>query len=406
MLTGKTIVLGVTGGIAAYKAASICSGLVQKGADVRVILSKSATQFIQTLTFQALSRNHVVVDTFEEKDPSVIAHIDLADRADLIVVAPATANFLAKAAYGIADDMLTTTLLATQAPVLICPAMNVHMYHHPAVSNNISILKNQGYHFIDSDEGFLACGYTGKGRLAEPEQIIERIESHLTPKQDLQGLNILVTAGATREKVDPVRFFTNRSTGKMGYAIAEAAIERGATVTLVSGPTQLPIPKGARVIGVESAEEMFQAVTSKSNEADVIIKAAAVADYRPAQVHEQKMKKKDGNLTLEFVRTKDILKYLGEHKPPKQVLIGFAAETELVESNAMRKISEKNLDLIVANNVSIEGAGFGTDTNIVTLIEQKGVLASLPMLSKREVADRILSEAAKKWREKQTCTLE
>ncbi|MBP1930719.1 bifunctional phosphopantothenoylcysteine decarboxylase/phosphopantothenate--cysteine ligase CoaBC [Ammoniphilus resinae] len=406
MLTGKTIVLGVTGGIAAFKAASICSGLVQKGADVRVILSKSALNFIQPLTFQALSRNHVVVDTFEEKDPSVIAHIELADRADLIIVAPATANFLAKAAYGIADDMLTTTLLATQAPIFICPAMNVHMYHHPAVQQNISILQSRGYHFIDSDEGFLACGYTGKGRLAEPEQIIERVESYHTPRQDLQGINILVTAGATREKVDPVRFFTNRSTGKMGYAVAEAAIARGATVTLVSGPAQLPIPNGVNVIPIESAEEMFQAVASKSNEADVIIKAAAVADYRPAQVHEQKMKKLDGNLTLEFVRTKDILRYLGEHKRPQQVLVGFAAETESVESNAMKKIREKNLDLIVANNVSMEGAGFGTDTNIVTLIEQKGVLAALPMLSKREVADRILTEAAKKWREKQTCTLE
>lgn len=404
MLRGKTIVLGVTGGIAAYKSASICSSLVQKGAHVHVILSESALQFIQPLTFQALSRHHVIVDTFEEKDPSVIAHIDLADRADLVVVAPATANFLAKAAYGLGDDMLTTTLLATTAPVMICPAMNVHMYENPAVQKNMGILKERGVLLVEPHEGFLACGYIGKGRLAEPVDIVQAIEAVLTPKRDLSGKKVLVTAGATRESIDPVRFFTNRSTGKMGYAIAEQAKARGAEVVLVSGKTNLGLPSGVEVIQVESAEDMFQAVNRKAGEADIIIKAAAVADYRPAMIHEQKMKKKDGNLTIEFVRTKDILKFLGEQKESRQVLVGFAAETENVEVNAMRKIVAKNLDLIVANNVAQEGAGFGTDTNIVSLYDPNGLVISLPQLSKKEVADRILDLALQKYEEKATCS--
>ncbi|MEW9667563.1 bifunctional phosphopantothenoylcysteine decarboxylase/phosphopantothenate--cysteine ligase CoaBC [Ammoniphilus sp. 3BR4] len=405
MLQGKTIVLGVTGGIAAYKAAALCSALVQKGANVRVILSSSAIQFIQPLTFQALSRNHVVVDTFEEKDPTVIAHIDLADRADLIVVAPATANFIAKAALGLGDDMLSTTLLATEAPILVCPAMNVHMYQHPAVQHNMNILRSRGIRYVEPGEGFLACGYTGKGRMAEPEEIVSAIIHELTPKQDLAGKKILITAGATREAVDPVRFFTNRSTGKMGYAIAEAAKERGAEVILVSGrSTALNPPAGVDWVPIESAEDMFQAVAARADQADVIIKAAAVADYRPAVVHEQKMKKKDGNLTIELVRTKDILRHLGEHKKPTQVLVGFAAETENVEENAMKKVLAKNLDFIVANNVAMEGAGFGTDTNIVSLYDQNGLIHSLPQLSKREVADRILDEAISRSEAKAKCT--
>lgn len=403
MLRGKTIILGVTGGIAAYKSASICSKLVQQGAHVHVILSESALQFIQPLTFQALSRQHVIVDTFEEKDPSVIAHIDLADRADLVVVAPATANFLAKAAHGFGDDMLTTTLLATTAPVMICPAMNVHMYGHPAVQQNIKILKERGTLFVEPHEGFLACGYVGKGRLAEPEEIVQAIGRVLTPKRDLAGKKVLVTAGATRESVDPVRFFTNRSTGKMGYAIAEQAQSRGAEVTLVSGKTNLNMPDGVDMVQVESAEDMFQAVARVAGEADIIIKAAAVADYRAAVIHEQKMKKKEGNLTMEFVRTKDILKYLGDHKEPHQVLVGFAAETENVEENAMRKIDTKNLDLIVANNVAEEGAGFGTDTNIVSLYDPHGLVLSLPQLAKKEVAERILDLALQKFEEKSSC---
>ncbi|HJV44158.1 MAG TPA: bifunctional phosphopantothenoylcysteine decarboxylase/phosphopantothenate--cysteine ligase CoaBC [Bacillota bacterium] len=404
MLQGKTIVLGVTGGIAAYKAAALCSNLVQKGAKVRVIMTRSATNFIQPLTFQALSRNHVIVDTFEEKDPTVIAHIDLADQADLIVVAPATANFLAKYAHGMADDMLMTTLLATQAPVMVCPAMNVHMYDHPAVKQNMDTLRQMGVYFTEPGEGFLACGYTGKGRMEEPEVIAGQIISLMTQEKDLAGLKILVTAGATRESVDPVRFFTNRSTGKMGYAIAEAAAKRGAEVTLVSAPSFLDLPQGVERISVESAEDMFQAVTSRMQTADLIVKAAAVADYRPAVIYDQKMKKQEGNLMFELVRTKDILQYVGEHKNDHQILVGFAAETENVEQNAKKKIIKKNLDLIVANNVAVEGAGFGTDTNIVHLYDQNGIIEALPIMTKRKVADRILTEALKKFKGKTTCT--
>ncbi|RXT15044.1 bifunctional phosphopantothenoylcysteine decarboxylase/phosphopantothenate--cysteine ligase CoaBC [Ammoniphilus sp. CFH 90114] len=404
MLQGKTIVLGVTGGIAAYKAAALCSALVQRGADVRVILSSSALQFIQPLTFQALSRNHVMIDTFEEKDPTVISHIDLADQADLIVVAPATANFLGKAALGLGDDMLSTTLLATRAPVMVCPAMNVHMYQHPAVQHNMELLRARGVQFVEPGEGFLACGYVGKGRMAEPEEIVDTIIKHFTLKQDLVGKKLVITAGATREAVDPVRFFTNRSTGKMGYALAEAASRRGAKVILVSGKsTSLPIPPGVEWMPIESADDMYQAVVSQAHDADMIIKAAAVADYRPAVVHEHKLKKKEGNLVIEFERTTDILRYLGEHKLPTQVLVGFAAETENLEENAMRKVISKNLDFIVANNVALEGAGFGTDTNIVSLYDKNGLIKTLPQLAKREVADCILDEAILRSEEKVQC---
>jgi phosphopantothenoylcysteine decarboxylase/phosphopantothenate--cysteine ligase len=406
MLQGKTIVLGVTGGIAAYKAAALCSNLVQKGAIVRVIMTRSALEFIQPLTFQALSRNHVAVDTFEEKDPSAIAHIDWADSADLIVVAPATANFLAKYANGIADDMLTTTLLVTRAPVMVCPAMNVHMYDHPAVRGNMDILKQRGVQFIEPNVGFLACGYVGKGRMEEPDEIAQAIVNALTSPKDLTGLKVLITAGATREAIDPVRFFTNRSTGKMGYSLAEEALERGAEVILISGPSLLTAPAGAEVVKVESAEEMFQAVTSRFEGADIIVKAAAVADYRPAMKHLQKMKKQEGSMSIELVRTKDILHYLGQHKNKCQVLVGFAAETEHVEENAKKKVENKNLDLIVANNVAVEGAGFGGDTNIVSLFDATGLIADLPKLTKREVSGRILSEALKKLKGKSTCTQE
>jgi phosphopantothenoylcysteine decarboxylase / phosphopantothenate---cysteine ligase len=404
MITGKTIVLGVTGGIAAFKAAALCSQLVQKGAKVHVILTKSAMQFIQPLTFQALSRNHVTTDTFEEKDPSKIAHIDLADRADFIVVAPATANFLAKAALGLADDMLTTTLLATEAPVMVCPAMNVHMYNHPAVQKNLSLLKTMGILFVEPGEGFLACGYVGKGRMAEPEQITKEIEHYFLSKKDLQGTRILITAGATRERIDPVRFLSNRSTGKMGYAIAQAARDRGAEVVLVSGVTNVNPLSGVQMVFIESAEEMFQAVVAHAGNADIIIKAAAVADYRPAAVHSQKMKKKDENLTIQLERTKDILHYLGQHKKAGQVLVGFAAETNNVMEYALDKINRKNLDFIAANNVAQEGAGFGVDTNIVQLYDKDGLIKSLPKMDKRNVAQQILDVAKMKLKDKEQCS--
>ncbi|GAB7388080.1 bifunctional phosphopantothenoylcysteine decarboxylase/phosphopantothenate--cysteine ligase CoaBC [Bacillaceae bacterium] len=388
-MLGKTIVLGVTGGIAAYKAAALCSSLTQKGADVRVIMTRSACEFVQPLTFQALSRHPVYVETFEEKDPSVIAHIDLADSADLIVIAPATANVIGKLANGIADDMLTTTVLAARAPVMIAPAMNVHMYRHPAVEANIRQLQAWGVRFIEPGEGPLACGYVGKGRLAEPEEIVAAIEAFFRERQDLSGFRFLVTAGATREKLDPVRYFTNRSTGKMGYAIARAAAERGADVTLVSGKTSLTPPAGVKLVEVESAQEMFEAVLSRMDEADVIVKAAAVADYRPAVVYEQKLKKKEGTLTVEMERTPDILQTLGERKT-RQFLVGFAAETENVEEHARSKLLRKNLDLIVANDVTQPGAGFESETNIVTVFDANGEVCRWPCLSKAELAHRLL----------------
>ncbi|RKD24140.1 phosphopantothenoylcysteine decarboxylase [Ammoniphilus oxalaticus] len=403
MLHGKTIVLGVTGGIAAYKAAALCSALVQKGAEVHVILTASAAEFIQPLTFQALSRRHVIVDMFVEQDPTIISHIDLADRADLVVIAPTTANVIAKATHGIADDMLTTMLLATRAPVMICPAMNVHMYEHVAVQQNMDTLRERGVLFVEPAEGFLACGYVGKGRMAEPDVIADKVVQFFTKKQDLHGKTVLVTAGATREAFDPIRFITNRSTGKMGYAIAEGARARGAKVILVSGITHIAQPSGVQTRVVESAEDMYQTVCRYADEADVIIKSAAVSDYRPIEVHDQKVKKKDGNLVIEFARTKDILKHLGEHKQANQILIGFAAETERVEEYAMEKIMSKNLDFIVANNVAMEGAGFGTDTNIVSLYDQAGLVFSLPQLSKREVAERILDEVVARSKGKNTC---
>jgi phosphopantothenoylcysteine decarboxylase / phosphopantothenate---cysteine ligase len=394
MLKEKNILLCVTGGIAAYKAAMLTSKLTQAGANVRVIMSESACQFITPLTFQALSRNEVYVDTFAEKNPAVIAHIDLADWADLVLVAPATANTIGKLANGIADNMITTTLLATKAPVWIAPAMNVNMYDHPAVKANIEKLVRFGYQFIEPSEGYLACGYVGKGRLEEPEKIVSLLENHfslLEVKPFLKGKKILVTAGPTREKLDPVRFFTNRSTGKMGYAIAEAAAKFGADVTLISGPTNLPSPDHVKTIRVESAQEMYEQVMKYYQDSDIVIKSAAVADYRPKYVFAEKMKKQPGDYVIEMERTIDILKTLGEQKTT-QILVGFAAETERVEEYAKRKLESKNLDMIVANNVSEEGAGFAGDTNIVTIFKRDGSSISLPLLSKKKVAEELLKE--------------
>ncbi|MCY7779410.1 bifunctional phosphopantothenoylcysteine decarboxylase/phosphopantothenate--cysteine ligase CoaBC [Bacillus haynesii] len=395
MLKNRNILLGVSGGIAVYKAAALTSKLVQAGANVKVIMTKSACEFVSPLTFQALSRNEVYTNTFEEPNPRVIAHIDAADWADLVIVAPATANVIGKLASGIADDMLTTTLLATTAPVWIAPAMNVHMYDNPAVQRNISVLYKDGYRFIEPSEGYLACGYIGKGRLEEPERIVQLAESYFSNEKSglLEGKRVLITAGPTREQIDPVRFFSNRSTGKMGYAFAEEAARMGAHVTLIAGPTALDDPAGVDVIHVQSAEDMYQAALSVFEESDIVIKTAAVADYRPKHVHDQKMKKKDGGLVIELERTKDILKALGERKT-KQILVGFAAETQQIEDYAKQKLETKNLDMIVANNITAEGAGFGTETNIVTVFHRDGKKTAHPLMSKREVAAEVLKEAA------------
>ncbi|MDW2877003.1 MULTISPECIES: bifunctional phosphopantothenoylcysteine decarboxylase/phosphopantothenate--cysteine ligase CoaBC [Bacillaceae] len=393
MLNGKRILLCVTGGIAVYKAAALTSKLTQAGAEVKVMMSESAVKFVAPLTFQALSRHDVYIDTFDEKDSRVIAHIDLADWADLILVAPATANVIGKLANGIADNMITTTLLAATAPVWIAPAMNVHMYDHPAVQKNIKLLYEYGCRFIEPGEGYLACGYVGKGRLEEPEMIVSNIEGFFRNSGSLAGKKVVVTAGPTREKIDPVRYITNQSSGKMGYAIAEEALKAGALVTLISGPSSLAKPAGAAVIDVESAEEMYQAVDGVFDGADIVIKTAAVSDYRPKVVHESKVKKQDGDQVLELERTKDILLDLGRRKK-QQILIGFAAETDHVEEYARKKLAKKNADMIVANNVKSEGAGFGTDTNIITIYKRDGGAIALPLMSKHEAAARILQEAS------------
>lgn len=392
MLNGKKILLCVTGGIAVYKGAALTSKLTQAGADVKVILSESAAKFVTPLTFQALSRSEVYTDTFDEKNPENIAHIHLADWADLIIVAPATANIIGKLANGIADNMISTTLLAATAPVWIAPAMNVHMYSHPAVKKNMETLRSFGYDFIEPGEGYLACGYTGKGRLEEPETIVELASQYFNKELDgLAGKTILITAGPTREKIDPVRFLTNHSTGKMGYAIAAEAVKMGARVTLVSGPVHLDAPTGAELILVESAEEMYRAALGHFEEADVLIGTAAVADYRPKYVYDEKMKKKEGDQALELERTTDILFELGQRKS-RQVVVGFAAETNNVEEHATGKLIRKKADMIVANDVKQEGAGFGTDTNIVTIFKKDGTNVKLPLMSKSDVARNILLE--------------
>ncbi len=393
MISGRKILLCVSGGIAVYKAAALTSKLVQAGAEVKVIMSDSAIEFVSPLTFQALSRNDVFYDTFDEKNSKVIAHIDLADWADLVLVAPATANIIGKLANGIADDMLTTTLLATTAKVWIAPAMNVHMYDNPAVQKNIRTLYDYGYQFIEPSEGFLACGYVGKGRLEEPEKIVSLLTTYfekLELGEPLKNVKIMVTAGPTREMVDPVRYFTNHSSGKMGYAIAEEAEKLGATVTLITGPTSITPPEMVHTIRVESAEDMYQQVMDRYPKVDVVIKSAAVADYRPANTYDQKMKKKD-SLVIEMEKTTDILKELGKRKD-HQLLVGFAAETNDLEQYAKKKLENKNLDLIVANNVTSEGAGFGIDTNIVTIFDRELNKSELPLMTKKEVARELLQK--------------
>lgn len=398
MINGKKILLGVTGGIAAFKAASLCSKLVQQGAEVRVIMTESATKFITELTLQALSKNPVYTDTFDEKNPMAIAHIDLADWADLVLIAPATANIIGKMAAGIADDMLSTTLLATQAPIMIAPAMNVHMYVHPAVTRNLAELAARGVMMVEPGEGLLACGYTGKGRMEEPESIVAVVSSYFERQEQrkrlpLSGKKVVVTAGGTVERIDPVRYITNDSSGKMGFAVAKAAHALGANVTLLAANTLLPIPAGVRVIHLESAQEMYEAALAEWSDTDILVKAAAVADYRPKEVSDIKIKKSGDTMTLELVKNIDILESLGKQKT-KQLLIGFAAETNDVEKYAMDKLQRKNCDLLVANDVTLEGAGFGTDTNLVNIYDKAGLVKSLPLLPKDELGMQIMEIAA------------
>lgn len=384
----KTIVLGVTGGIAVYKAAELTRLLIKAGANVHVVMTKGAAEFVTPLTFQTLSKNPVHTKMFSLTQEAQVGHISLADRADLFVIAPATANIIGKIANGIADDLLTTSVMATRAPVLLAPAMNCNMYDNHIVQGNMKRLKDYGYHFIDSETGELACGYEGKGRMAEPSDIMEEIEAILSPK-DLKGERILITGGPTFEAIDPVRFIGNRSSGKMGYALARVALRRGAAVTLISGPSSLKPPKGARFVKVKSAEDMKKAVISVLKDATAVIMAAAVADYRPSKTSSEKIKKGKAAFSIDLEKTPDILLEIGKKKG-KRLLIGFAAETENLVANARKKLKEKNLDLIVANNVKEPGAGFGADTNIVTIIDRKGNIEELPKMSKEEVAWRVL----------------
>ncbi len=391
-MKNKKIVLGISGGIAAYKSVSITSMLVKKGADIQVIMTESATKIIPPLTLQILSKKHVYTDTFDEYNPNIVAHINIANNADLVLIAPATANVIAKLAHGIADDMLTTTLLATKCPIFVAPAMNENMYNHSSVQNNLDILKSRGIHIIEPVEGFLAEGYSGKGRLPEPEEIVMIVENYLKNNSDFAGRKFLITAGATRESIDPVRFFTNHSTGKMGYALAEAACERGGEVILISGKTNLVPPNGVKVINIETAEEMYTQVMKNLDNVDIIIKTAAVADYRPKQIYPDKFKKNDDLWFIEMERTKDIAMEVGKRKTKEQFFIGFSAETNNLIENAKKKLLSKNMDLIVANNVLEEGAGFAVDSNKVTLITKSGDEIPYPIMTKRELAHRILTE--------------
>lgn len=394
MLEGKTVVLGVTGSIAAYKIANLASMLVKQHADVHVIMTENAVNFINPITFETLTSNKCLVDTFDRNFQYNVEHVALAKQADLFMVAPASANVIGKIAGGIADDMLTTTIMACKAPKLIAPAMNTNMFENPIVQDNIRKLEQYGYEIISPATGYLACGDTGAGKLPSEETLFSYIMRELHYEKDMAGKKVLVTAGPTIEAIDPVRFLSNHSTGKMGYAIAKCAMERGAEVTLVTGKTALPLPPFVKVISVVSASDMYEAVKANSGEADYIIKAAAVADYTPALAAEDKIKKSGENMNISLVPTEDILKYLGEHKKPGQVLCGFAMETKDLLENAKKKLEKKNADMIVANNLKVEGAGFGTDTNVVTLIKRDGV-KDLPLLSKEQVAKAVLDELIK-----------
>lgn len=389
MLKQKCVLLGVSSSIAIYKAASLCSALKKQGADVHVLMTENATKMMSPVIFEQLTGNRVCVDTFDRNFPWQVEHVALAKKADLLLVAPATANVCAKLAHGIADDMLTTTALACTCPKLIAPAMNTRMYENPVTKENLKTLTRFGWEVITPASGYLACGDTGAGKLPAPETLLDHILHTLAYPHDMQGLRVLVTAGPTRESIDPVRYLTNRSTGKMGYAIARAAADRGAKVTLISGPTALSAPLFVETVPVESADDMFREVTTRAEKADLIIKAAAVADYRPVTVADDKIKKHDGDMAIPLTRTQDILGYLGQHRRPGQVLCGFSMETKDMLVNSRRKLEKKNLDLIAANNVKVPGAGFAVDTNVLTLITRQGE-EELPLLSKEEAAHRLL----------------
>ncbi len=389
----KTVVLGVTGGIAVYKALDVVSRLKKKNIDVHVIMTKSATEFVGELSFRSLSQNPVVTDMFERPYTFDIEHISLAKKADLFLILPATANIIGKIANGIADDMLSTTVMATRAPVVIAPAMNTFMYENPIVQKNINLLKEYGYHFVEPLSGRLACGDVGKGKMESPEVIVEYAEMLLNDKKDLKGKNILITAGPTREDIDPVRFITNKSSGKMGYSIAKAARDRGANVILVTGPTSINPPRFIETINVYSADEMYKAVINNIDRSDIIIKSAAVADYSPLEVSNIKIKKSDETINISFKKNKDILKEVGQNKSSK-IVVGFAAETNNVLENAKLKLKNKNLDMIVANDVSMKDSGFDVDNNKVTIITNNS-FKEYEILSKYEVANNILDEILK-----------
>lgn len=390
----KTVVLGVSGGIACYKAAALASKLTQRGYNVEVVMTKNATEFIGPHTFESLTHNRAMVDTFDRNFQSHVEHVALADKADLLIVAPATANIIAKAAHGIADDMLSTTILACDCPKLVAPAMNTRMYDNPVTQDNLNALRRYGWQVIEPASGHLACGAVGKGKMPEPEDLLEAVDHAISHEKDLLGLRLLVTAGPTQEAVDPVRYLTNHSSGKMGYAIAKAAAARGAAVTLVSGPTALKKPAFVDCVDVVTAQDMLEAVIARAGEQDVVIKAAAVADYRPTHAAENKIKKgPEQGLTLKLERTDDILAWLGEHKRPGQLLCGFSMETENLVENSRKKLEKKNLDLVAANSLRQEGAGFGVSTNVLTLISREGE-EPLPMLTKEEAAHRLLDKIA------------
>lgn len=392
MLKDKTVVIGVSGGIAVYKTLDVVSRLRKLGVNVNVIMTKSATEFVTPLSFQSLSQNYVVCDMFEDPKTWDVEHISLAKRADVFLIAPATANVIGKIANGIADDMLTTTVMATKAKVLIAPAMNTNMYENPILQRNINTLKELGYNFVEPESGRLACGDTGKGKLASPETIVDEVVKLLSKGQDLKGKSIIVTAGPTIESIDPMRYITNRSTGKMGYSIAKEAIERGADVTLITGPTNLTPPQNLKkLVKIESAKDMYEAVLANLDENDVVIKSAAVADYKPKNYSNKKIKKSDDDLVIELDRNKDIAQEIGKIKNNK-ILVGFAAETNDLIENASLKIKKKNLDFIVANDLTKEGAGFGVDTNIVKIIDKEGNITEYPKMKKEEVANIILDK--------------